>query len=309
MNNTADYFDNMVGQDNVKRQLVTMIDGHHGGKPISHTLLVAPKGCGKTEFAKCIARALRKKALLFNSAGIKNAEAFFLDIVTDKLQDKDVTVVFDECHELPKSVQTLMLSMLNPNRQKLNLVLYKDYQAEIDFRRQSFVLATTDPQKVLPALKDRCEIVELEEYKQDEIAQIVGDLVPQVDGQDLLLDVASVCRGNARGACKLAEKIEGHIAANGLDRFGREDWDKVVSNYSILPMGVSRKEWQVLKLVAAAPESGISLSDLAFRIGDTPNVVRLETEAYLRKLDLITVAEGSKRVLTAKGKVLVGAAK
>lgn len=312
MNTNTDYFGNIIGQRAVKKVAKSLVQSHHGGIPLPHILLVAPKGCGKTEIAKCIAKGLNKKGMLFNSAGIKNAESFFLDIVTDVIQDKEVTVIFDECHELPKTVQSLMLTMLNPNKSKGNSVRYKDYEAEIDFRKQSFIFATTDPQKVDKALKSRCKLIELEEYTQSDIADIVSMTRPEIECASLLLDIANVCRGNARDAVTLAEDIERELAKKSPEernRFTRADWERLVDVHGIQPMGISRKEMQLLKLIHAGSQDGMSLSDLAFRIGDTPNVVRLETEAFLRKLELITVTEHSKRVLTAKGKVLMSAIK
>lgn len=312
MNTNTDYFGNIIGQKAVKKVAGSLVQSHHGGIPVPHILLVAPKGCGKTEIAKCIAKGLNKKGVLFNSAGIKNTEAFMLDVVTDVIQDKDITVIFDECHELPKGVQSLMLSMLNPNSMKRNTVRYKDYEAEIDFRRQSFIFATTDPQKVDKALKSRCKLIELEEYTQSDIADIVSLTRPEIDNASLLLDIANVCRGNARDAVTLGEDIERELAKKPVgerDEFNRADWARLVDVHGIQPMGISRKEMQLLKLIYGGKQDGVSLSDLAFRIGDTPNVVRLETEAFLRKLELITVTDNSKRILTAKGKVLMDALK
>lgn len=304
-----DHFKDMIGQTAVKRLLSEeLIPAHHGGCPLPHILLIAPKGCGKTEMARCIARSLGKAGKIYNSGGIKNADQFFENIVIEKLHDQDFTAVFDECHLLPKKVQGLLLTMLNPNKEKGNMVTHGDYEAWIDFRRQSFVFATTDPQLVDKALKDRCKVIELEEYMQDEIADIVALHCDAVSDRSLLLDIASVCRGNARSAVTLSEDLARFLAKKkvmGEDHsvFDATDWGKFKFNYSILPLGISRKEMQVLKLIHE--EQVISLGDIAFRVGDPPSVVRLETEAYLRKRELICIDDQSKRLLTAKGKLVM----
>ena len=60
----------------------------------------------------------------------------------------------------------------------------------------------------------------------------------------------------------------------------------------------------VLELISKAG-TGIALGTIAFRVSDSPTMVRLDTEAYLRNLDLIAVNEQSKRVLTPKGRALM----
>lgn len=306
---TNDPFQDIVGQKKVKKHLNELLLNFHAGSIVPHVLLVAPKGCGKTEIGKAFVRGLGKKGKLFNCAGIKSVEGFFNDIITTVIHDQDVTVFFDEAHMLPVGVQNLMLSMLNPNKDHSNEVRYKDFEAFIDFRRQSFVLATTDPQGMKEALRDRCERVDLEDYPQADIAKIIGDLRTEVVDYSLLMDIANYARGNARGAVKIAAQMEGRLAQKkAADRdhtvFDRKDWEGMVDVYSFMPYGLRRKEMKLLDLLKTSG-TGMKLGEIAFRVGDPPTVVQRDTEAYLRNLELIAVDDQSKRVLTAKGKALM----
>lgn len=308
---TNDPFNELVGQKQVKKHLNELLLNFNAGSIVPHVLLVAPKGCGKTEFGKAYVRALGKKGKLFNCAGIKSAEGFFNDIVINLVQDQDVTLFFDEAHLLPDPVQALMFTMLNPNKEHSNLVRYKEAEAFIDFRRQSFVFATTDPQGMAEPLRDRCERIDLEDFTQDEMAKIIGDIRTEISDYSLLLDIASYSRGNARGAVKLATQIEGRLAQKekaGDDHteFNRKDWDGLVDVYGHLPFGIWRKEMKCLELIAAAG-TGAKLGSLAFQMCMSPTVVQKDVEAYLRYLKLISVNDQSKRVLTAKGKALMDA--
>ena len=304
-----DPFDELVGQKQVKKHLNELLRNFYAGAIVPHALIVAPKGCGKTEIGKAFVRGLGKQGKLFNCAGIKNVEGFFNDIVIQRIHDQDVTLFFDDAHLLPKPVQAFMLSMLNPNKDHCNTVTNGDVEAFIDFRRQSFVFATTDPQGMSEPLRDRCERIDLQDYPQEDIAKIIGDLRPEIEDYTLLMDIANYARGNARGAVKLANQMEGRIAQKekaGDDHsvFDRADWNGLVDVYGHLPYGIRRKEMMVLELISKAG-TGIALGTIAFRVSDSPTMVRLDTEAYLRNLDLIAVNEQSKRVLTPKGRALM----
>ena len=93
-------FPSIIGQDNAKRVLNFFCDGFKQTKVMPHLMFVAPKGCGKTTFAKAVARRLKriddaKRYFEINCSTIKNVKQFFNQLVIPIMQDRDATILFD----------------------------------------------------------------------------------------------------------------------------------------------------------------------------------------------------------------------
>ena len=116
MNN---YFPNLIGQDAVKKKLGFYLDAFEKTKQAPFLNLIGAKGLGKTEFAKAFAKNLynedgdRRTFLELNCSTIKNNEAFFEQIFLPIIADNEVTILFDECHALPKDLTMAFLTIFN----------------------------------------------------------------------------------------------------------------------------------------------------------------------------------------------------
>ncbi len=214
-------FPDIIGQESAKRVLDFHIGGFKATSVMPHLMFVAPKGCGKTTMAKAVARTLKgiddaKRYFEINCSTIKNVKQFFNQLVIPLMQDRDATILFDEASEIPKDVSMAMLTILNPNSENRTSFSFEDYTVDFDFSRLSFMFATTETQSVFHALMDRLERVDLEEYSIEEMGQIVAlNLDIDIDPKTLQ-DIASVLRGNARAAQKMAHKIESYCSQKKL---------------------------------------------------------------------------------------------
>ena len=164
-------FPEIIGQDPAKRKLAFFIEGYEKTKGVPHLIFTAPKGAGKTMLARAFAQSLLheetikpKKFLELNCATIKNLRQFVEQVMTVYFVNQDITILFDECSELPKDVTMGLLTMLNPNKRNRNTFNYEQYSFIIDFKKISFIFATTEPQDVFHALMDRLERIDLEDY-------------------------------------------------------------------------------------------------------------------------------------------------
>ena len=172
--------------------------------------------------AKAVARRLKsidsdKRYFEINCSTIKNVKQFFNQLVIPFMQDRDATILFDECSEIPKDVSMALLTILNPNAENRTSFSFEDYTVDFDFRRLSFMFATTETQSVFHALMDRLERVDLEEYSLEEMGKIVNlnlelDIEPKA-----LQNIASVLRGNARAAQKWLKRLSLIVARKELE--------------------------------------------------------------------------------------------
>ena len=291
-------FDTIIGQDAVKNKLDFYLDIYDKSQISPNFLFVAPRGSGKTTIAKQYARNLIKadkskcKPLIeINCATIGSSESFFNDVYVPAIANKEVTVLFDEASELPKSLQINFLRLFNPNPLNKNTLNLPDYSVDFDFSVQSFLFCTTEPQLIFHAL-------ELQEYSHGDLSQIIKRSVNCVFDEDSLYDISSCLRGNARQAQVMANKIDSYLKTKEERIFTNQDWTLLKEKLSILPLGLNQIELRILQTLKNKPE--MTLTNLSAIIGMTRSSLQKDFETWLLRNNLIQIAEKG-RMLTGKG--------
>jgi Holliday junction resolvasome RuvABC ATP-dependent DNA helicase subunit len=320
MNDTL--FENIVGQDKPKKELNFYLDSYMRTRMVPNMMIVAPKGQGKTTIAREFAKGLyqfdidghvvevpskadpakmkqkRKPFVEVNCSTLKSVKQFINGLVIPYVQDKDVTLLFDEASEIPRDVTMALLTILNPNPENRTTFAMDEYVCDFDFRRQTFLFATSEIQKVFHALADRLERITLEDYTNPQLAAIVQKGMPDVECKDnVLLDVSTVLRGNARAAQKMANKIMAYL--KGAKVFTPIDWNKLREVLSIYPLGLNAMEIQILRYLAQNG-SGTSLTGLSAKTGMSRESLQKDTELYLQKHNLMEI-QTTGRMITARG--------
>jgi Holliday junction resolvasome RuvABC ATP-dependent DNA helicase subunit len=318
MNDTL--FKDIVGQDKPKKELSFYLDSYMRTRIIPNMMVVAPKGQGKTTIVRELAKGLvqfdedgkvmqvpskldptvmkdkRKPFVEINCSTLKSVKQFINGLVIPYVQDKDVTLLFDEASEIPRDVTMALLTILNPNPENRTTFAMDEYVCDFDFRRQTFIFATSEIQKVFHALADRLERITLEEYTNGHLAAIVQKGIPNVECQDdVLLDVATVLRGNARAAQKMAGKIAAYLKGNLT--FGRTDWQTLKDILSIYPLGLNAIEIQVLRYLAGHI-GGTSLTGLSAKTGMSRESLQKDSELYLQKHNLMEITTTGRQITT-----------
>ena len=299
------YFKDIVGQDVAKKKLTFFIKNYEASSILPTLMFVAPKGCGKTTVAKAVGRCLKnsegktKKFLEINCSTVKSLKQFFNQIIIPHVNGQEVTVLLDEASELPKDVTMALLTILNPNPENFTQFSYEDYVVDFDFRRISFMMATTEAQSIFHALMDRCERVDLEEYSYDDLAEIINRVTNRAKFcEGVLEQIAPVLRGNARAAQKMSNHINSFMASTKGGKFGVKEWDTLKDMLGTLPLGLSRIELQVLRILGEKKQC--SLTYLAAKTGLTKSCLQRDFEMYLQKENLMEIDRGGRQ-LTAKG--------
>ena len=305
------YFDEMIGQSKTKSVLGFYIDAFEKTEILPHMFIVGQRGQGKTMLATQVAKNLRSKTLgrvkpmlTINCSTLKNVRQFIEDIVLQYVRDQHITLFFDEVHEMPVPIQTCLLTVLNPNKHNMNTLRFEDYHIEFDFTKVSFIFATTDPQRVITPLKDRCRMIHMEEYQYDELGQIVKNNSEDLEfDEETLRDIASVCRGNARNATLMAkDNILQFARRHNVSYIDMSIWNRIKGLLGILPLGLENTELQILKVLK---ERNIcSLTNISAVTGLSTQSLRAEFELYPLKHNLMEIAQGGRRLTEAGKKYL-----
>ena len=161
-----------------------------------------------------------------------------------------------------------------------------------------FLFATTEAQSVFHALMDRCERVDLEEYTYHELGKIVQLTLPSVEFEGSLLDeIATVLRGNARAAQKMANNMAIYLKSKGKKTFNKEDWEEIKFELGIAPLGLSPIELQILGELGKVKDC--SLTHLAAKTGLSKACVQRDFEMYLQKTSLMQITTAGRAITKA----------
>ncbi|MHB1537931.1 MAG: Holliday junction DNA helicase RuvB C-terminal domain-containing protein [Acidimicrobiales bacterium] len=187
--------DRIVGQLAAKRLVVPIVRDALARTPpaLAATLLfTGPASSGKTLFARTIADILRLPFVDTNGTVIRKVDELLSRIQT-ACADAGTTreqngarggipifsyppaIVFvDECHALPRGAQTELLTATEPSQREA-----KTAEEIADLSQITFLLATTDPNRLLEPLRTRAREITLEPYMRGEVAEIVRRVHPR----------------------------------------------------------------------------------------------------------------------------------
>jgi len=177
---------------------------------------------GKTELARRMARALGLPFVKLDGRGVSSRDKLF-DLINGELAFHNFTpsqvgqqvglpileyppliVFIDEVHLVPRTLQEALLTMLEAADRS---VVLSNHVALV--QRATFLFATTRVSDVDAAFVSRCDEIQLREYTEGEVAQILRWKVPHDDWEDSVYQaIARLGRCVPRIAIQLAEAVE-----------------------------------------------------------------------------------------------------
>ena len=295
-------YSEIVGQEKTKGKLNFLLEGFEQTKIMPHLLFVAPRGCGKTMIAQETAKIMnRERNVIVNCSTIKNVKSFFNQIMLPYVYDKNTTIIFDEASELPRDVTMALLTILNPNTNNQNEFTFEDGTYTFRFNQNSFIFCTTEAQKIFHALADRLYRIDMEDYSYISLGKIIQNNLKsksQFIELDVIDEVASVCRGNARQAQSLANQISSYLMSKKSNKLTSGGWSEIKGKLSIYPLGLSEIELNIIKILKEHGE--VRLTNLSAKTNLTKDMLQKNVEMYLMRNNLIEVRP-TGRALTKKG--------
>lgn len=186
----------IVGQDGAVNSLQKMIDKGN----IPHAiLLTGPSGCGKTTIARILQGILNcgdKDFIEMNCADFKGIE-----MVRDIRRSANLCPLegdcriwlLDEAGKMTGEAQNAFLKLLEDTPKHVY-----------------FMLATTDPQKLIKTIHTRCseiKLVSLSEASLQRVLQRVMEKEQMKISEDVITEIIEACDGSARKALVILEQV------------------------------------------------------------------------------------------------------
>lgn len=302
------YFSHIIGQKGVKTKLSFYLDGYMRTSVFAPTLIVAKKGAGKTEIARSLKEYLkipgsqnRKKFIEINGASLQNISEFVNKALTP-YQGEYITYFIDETHSIDDKIHDFLLSILAPDEFNISRASHDGSELEFNFAKQTFLFATTDPQRLSSAFKSRCSNrIDLEPYSDEDIATILEKKLEKDNiriEKDLSIKISSTCRNTPREASVgMRNNIKQYCSIKNTALFNEDDWAELKRILNIRPLGINNTEYATLKLLKES--GGMTLTNIANSLSLRRSTIQGDVEPFLMEKKLIKV--DGKRYITKAG--------
>ncbi|MCM1556108.1 MAG: AAA family ATPase [Anaeroplasma bactoclasticum] len=310
---TPESLKGFIGQAHIVKDLLkeVAIAKNEGRKHLDNILLFGNPGLGKTTLMKLIADELGVKFELLDCSQFRNSQQslkalqnFFMRIARD---NEPVVIALDEIHMLTDELQSSLLTLLN-NRVYVSPLDVNGQCKRIPIEEFTFIAATTDDDKVLPTIKNRCLRLtfQLIDYTFDELKQIYKNKVMS-KGLTITDEAIETCIPRSRGAIRYVNSIvDGLNNAlyndEGVRISTNIDLDLALAYFEekgIDAIGLDKKDLEILNVIQQENSGVISADVLSARVGLETKKYLSEYERYLIKIGFISVS-GRGRSLTDK---------
>jgi Holliday junction resolvasome RuvABC ATP-dependent DNA helicase subunit len=302
-------FDKLIGQTAIKSKLEFYAKGHQNTSTTPFLMFNGAKGLGKTHFARTFSKNLkqagkdkRKPFVEVNCATIGSFKQFIEEFYLQNIVGREVTLLFDEAHELPKKLAQAFLTVLNTEKETKRWLKTADGEVPFDFKELTFLFATTELDRLFAPLKERLKRIDFAPYTEEELGEILKMNIDDVDFDEIVVpDISATLRGNARDAVQMAHDIDIYCENHNTNKFGKSDWDALRDILQIHPLGVNETELQVLRLLRERGEC--SLQEISNFTGMSRRAIQREAENYPLARGLMKI--DGQRKITDKGRKLL----
>lgn len=308
-----DSLEGFIGQQHIVKVLLKeiAIAKAQGRKYLDNILLFGNPGLGKSTLMQLIAKALGVKFEWMDCSQYRNSQQslkalqnFLMKVARD---NEPVVIAFDEIHMLTDDLQSSLLTLLN-SRVYVSPPDVNGVIKRIPIDNFTFIAATTDDNKVLNTIKDRCLRLKFQmvDYTPEELKRIYKNKVIS-KGLTITDEAIDACIPRSRGSIRYVNSfVDGLDTALYDDNGKRVSTDididivkKYFSEKGIDPIGLEKKDIEILHVLAEDASGAMGAETLSARIGLESKKYLSEYEPYLVKIGFVLVS-GRGRSITEK---------
>lgn len=228
-----DIFKDIIGQDQAKLAIKDWL--LYEQQPL---LIYGSSGFGKTLFAESLG------AKTIDTTQMRGDR---LDTILKPIKEAEdgEILFFDEIHSLPGKILEGLYKIIDKGT-------FYDTELCIDLPlpRVRFVFATNILNPLPEAFKNRCKFVELQSYSEEELAQIVHKVNPDLEDK-AIPPIIRASKGVPRTALSLAKSMKAAAKTEKLSKLNEGDVNSLLdSRFSINgDTGLSEKEFKIIQKV------------------------------------------------------------
>jgi len=189
---------NVVGNESLKMALGATLNEQPDKR--NHAILFkGPSGCGKTTLALILAAefgADENSTFVYNAAntrGIDTVREVAQQAMFSGFGAKSKVFIFDESHQITGPAQEALLKLVEDNPP-----------------HAYFIFCTTEPEKLVKTLRNRCAQYEVDLLSRDEIMQLIRSVRESEKltfDDDLIEAISYTCEGSPRAALVSLEQV------------------------------------------------------------------------------------------------------
>lgn len=201
-------------------------------------LIYGSSGFGKTMFAESLG------AKTIDTTQMRGDRLNTILKPIKEAEDGDI-LFFDEIHSLPGKILEGLYKIIDKGT-------FYDTELCMDLAlpKVRFVFATNILTPLPEAFKNRCRFVELQEYSEGELAQIVHKAHPDLDAKSIP-SIIRAAKGVPRTALSLAKSVIAGSKTEKLESIGEDEVNSLLdSRFSINgATGLTQKEFMIIQKV------------------------------------------------------------